>query len=141
MSYYSTTEDKDISLTKIVMSLRDLGCEYILAYYCGGGDSGAIEHIHYYGNDYAEHFESGSLDNGESSCEHIDVDSAPVGTEKLIEDLFHEKLNTVEDWWNNDGGYGYITLRLEDLSYLIDNNTYYTQTEYWSHEGSLKDEL
>jgi hypothetical protein len=141
MSYYNTTEDKDISLTKIVMSLRDLGCEYIFAYYCGGGDSGAIEYIYYFGDGFAEHFESGCLSEGDHVSDHVDIDSAPVGTEQLIEDLFHEKLNTVEDWWNNDGGYGYIALRLEDLSYLIDNNTYYTQTEHWGHEGSFKDEL
>ena len=141
MSYYNTDEDKDISLTKIVISLRDLGCEYIFAYYCGGGDSGAIEYIYYFGNDYAQHFESGCLDQGEHNTEHVDVDSAPAGTDKLIEDLFHYKLNDVEDWWNNDGGYGYIVLRLEDLSYLIDNNTYYTQTDHWNHEGSFKGDL
>lgn len=141
MSYYSTSEDKDTSLIKLVVSLRDLGCEYILAYYCGGGDSGAIDEINYFGNDYEEHFEEGCLDEGQHNCEHVDVSSGPVGTEKLIEDLFHEKLNGVEDWWNNDGGYGYIAVRLEDLSYLIDNNTYYTQTEHYHHEGSFKDDL
>ena len=94
MSYYNTTEDKDVSLTKIVMSLRDLGCEYIFAYYCGGGDSGAIEYIYYFGHDYAEHFAEGSLEGGETMNTYVDIDSAPVGTEKLIQDLFHEKLNT-----------------------------------------------
>jgi len=133
----SKTDD----LLKVKVSLQDAGCEYVVAYYCGGGDSGAIEEYSYLGDDYEPHFEEGSLDNGTQTCEHINIDNCVPGLKEILEDLFYDKLNNIEDWWNNDGGYGYIALRLSDLSYIIDNNTYYTQTEYYGHEGSFKEEL
>ena len=48
------------------------------------------------------------------------------------------ELNTIEDWWNNDGGYGSMLLNLETMEFKINNNVRYTDVEEYSHDGSVE---
>jgi hypothetical protein len=43
----------------------------------------------------------------------------------------------MEDWWNNDGGYGIMVIRLKDLKYKINNNINILNVEEYNHNGEI----
>ena len=117
---------KDID--KIMLhKLKDIGAAYVHIEYTGGGDSGFID--------------STSALNSENNF--INIHELPNHTELQnillnIADYFEESiLSNIEDWWNNDGGFGTLILDLSDLSYRIENNIRHTQTELYYHEGDI----
>jgi hypothetical protein len=64
-----------------------------------------------------------------------DLDS---GVYSDIEDFANDKiLGDIEDWWNNDGGYGILSILVPSGKYKIENTIYITNTEDYVHEGSL----
>ena len=73
----------------------------------------------------------------DGNLEHYESEHFNFMLIRELEDYIYGILDTIEDWWNNDGGYGTILIRLKDLKYKIDNNVYYTQTEHYSHEGKF----
>ena len=124
--------------TQVILRLQDKGCQYIQCYYSGGGDDGSIEELYYFGNTYKEIYDN--MDeplDAYSHKEHPGIDTTNE-EDTVVNDLLYAKLNNIEDWWNNDGGYGYMALRLSDLNFRIDNNCYYTQTQHYAHQGSLE---
>ena len=50
-------------------------------------------------------------------------------------------LEGIEDWWNNEGGYGTLLVDLEEGSYEIEVNIRITDTEYYSHSGKVSEKL
>ena len=55
-----------------------------------------------------------------------------------IKDFASEKiLNNLEDWWNNDGGYGTMLIKIPSGKYEINNMIYITDTEEFEHDGDL----
>ena len=127
--------DNDIRHTKVILKLKDEGIKYLSVYYCGGGDSGAIEEYYFYDNTYDQYFEDAALDAQYNK--DVNLLDSDVHTDS-IDDLLYPMLNNIEDWWNNDGGYGYMTVNLDTMEYKIENNTHYTQTDHHSHEGKLE---
>jgi len=116
------------NIDKIMLhKLKDIGTAYVLIEYSGGGDSGCIDCT--------------SALNSENNF--INIHELPNHTELQnillnIADYFEESiLSNIEDWWNNDGGFGTLILDLSDLSYKIENNINYTQTELYYHEGDI----
>lgn len=124
-----TESEKEIF--KQVMDLRDKGVEFIKVEYAGGGDSGAIESTFFYNKSVEK------LMWEDDNLYHYEFSHFNFALSALLEDYIYGILNTIEDWWNNDGGYGSILIRLKDLKYKINNNIYYTQTESYSHEGEF----
>ena len=49
----------------------------------------------------------------------------------------HKILNDIEDWWNNEGGYGDLCICIPSGKYIINNSIRITETEEFLHEGSL----
>ena len=120
------------NIDKIMLhKLKDVGVAYVSIEYNGGGDSGCIDC-------------TTALNSEE---EFINIHELPNHTELQnilfdIADYFEGKiLNSIEDWWNNDGGYGELILNLSDLSYNIQNNIRYTQTESYEHEGNILEDI
>jgi hypothetical protein len=132
-------------MTGLLLQLADRGVTGIRVHYSGGGDSGAIDDINYttkalpkdeflafdfiselsvYGTDVAPNLK--------------DLDS---GIYSDIEDFAQDRiLNDIEDWWNNDGGYGVLCIMVPSGKYKINNNIYITNTEEYCHEGNLIDQ-
>lgn len=81
-------EEKKINLVGAMIYLHDNGIKEILIRYSGGGDSGAIDEVAFLNH------------NGDDVG--FDCDDS---VKQFIEDLAHLKLNDIEDWWNNDGGW------------------------------------
>jgi hypothetical protein len=85
-----------------VSSLKNMGITELVGEYDGSGDSGSIETI------YCED-EDGSIISIESEVE------------SKVEEMLYEVLsnNYDYDWYNNDGGYGRVTINLEDKTWKV----------------------
>lgn len=107
--------------------LKDQNINYIHIQYSGGGDNGDIDDIDYFNDP-------------------VNQDSISVTINEELESLFKyyctEKiLNNIEDWYNEDGGYGTITFNINDKSFIIENNCYRQEVDTYNHTGKLKLEL
>jgi hypothetical protein len=114
-------EETNLNLVAAMLQLQDLSVYKIQVDYSGGGDSGSIEDISFLNKDGND----------------VSVNSE---IKQLIEDLSYKKLNEIEDWWNNDGGWGMIVIDVPSCEYTIENHIRITDYEVYNHEGSLKDE-
>lgn len=121
------TEETLDTWQKAVVFLKDRGIAKIRVTYEGSGDSGAIDNVLYYDKEDDEYYSS-QLNINES--QHND-----------IQNLAYPMLDGIEDWYNNEGGYGGITIDLDEFTYNIENNIRITEVETYSHNGSLKEYL
>ena len=125
----------------LLFKLKDLGISYIQAYYEGSGDSGAIDDILYVDNKKAIEesvdFHELSTDNyiSHRSC-GIDFE-IDKNLDNDIEDLVYGLTEDIEDWYNNDGGFGTVNINVSTGEYIINNNVRYTQTHFYGHSGSI----
>lgn len=108
----------------LIEKLKDKGVNNITIEYSGSGDSGDIELISFY--------------DSEGKAVDIPTDDDYATIENFA---YYNYLNSVEDWWNNDGGWGEMTINLETLEYTILNNVRYTQYDEYEHNGSIEDNL
>ena len=129
-------------LTGLLLQLADRGVTGIKIYYAGGGDSGAIEDV-VYTTDVLDKDEETAFEfiselqlYGADKVENLkDLDSGACSD---ISDFAEEAiLNDVEDWWNNEGGYGTMSVMVPSGKYKVNNTIYITETENYFHEGDL----
>jgi hypothetical protein len=128
------TENK---LTSVLLQLADLGVRGIKIYYDGGGDSGAIEQIICTTEEYQTPEElDDKLDMWDRNVTALcDVDR---NLEYAISDFAENQILTdIEDWWNNDGGFGYMSILVPSGKYYINNEVRFTNTETYTHNGDL----
>jgi hypothetical protein len=116
--------DKKLTWQEAVLFLKDRGITKIEVHYEGSGDSGCIDNIYYY--------------KGEEELPHGNLDVSFDMHEKL-QHLCYPMLDDIEDWYNNGGGFGTITIDLDKLHYDIANNVRYVHVETYVHEGKLED--
>jgi hypothetical protein len=112
-----------------LLKLADLGITAIRISYSGSGDDGSIDEV-LATKDNADDFDDiYSLD----FFEEIDSENRTVIADWCTEKL----LNDIEDWWNNDGGYGYLYIKIPSGEYKIENNIQYIET--YNHSGKILD--
>jgi hypothetical protein len=112
-----------------LLKLADLGITAIRISYSGSGDDGSIDEV-LATKDNADDFEDVySLD----FFEEIDSENRTIIADWCVEKL----LNDIEDWWNNDGGYGYLYIKIPSGEYKIENNIQYVET--FNHSGKILD--
>ena len=123
-------------MTGLLLKLADLGVTGIKIFYSGGGDSGALDDIVYTTKEIEDVDDINYLENfGEGVYYLKDLDSA---LNQDIENFATEQiLSDIEDWWNNDGGYGVMLIAVPSGNYKIDNTIYITNTEEYYHDGNL----
>lgn len=102
------------------MVLRDMGIIEVKIEYSGGGDSGQIDGIIFITKDGAHH-----------------EDEIPSEVKQKIENYSYYLLDDVEDWYNNDGGWGEIYIDIVNNTYKIDNNVRYTESTHYEHNGEV----
>ena len=126
-------------MTGLLLKLADLGVTGIKIFYSGGGDSGAIDDIVYTTKEVEDIEDINYLENYGDHVYYLkDLDSALNAD---IENFAEEKiLSDIEDWWNNDGGYGVMLIAVPSGNYKIDNAIYITNTEEYYHNGNLIDQ-
>ena len=148
MGYYKTTiEDK----IRLFSAGNNNNIKLVSIRYSGGGDEGCIDEIAYHTKEDIKHtldkitLEEDYMDdliethvysnyNDISICSIFQNDA---NLSNLIESLAMNYLNDVEDWWNNDGGYGLMLIDLISFEYRIRNSCYITDTESFNHEGNV----
>ena len=127
---------KELELTSLLFRLADIGITGIKVHYDGGGDSGAIEQIGY---------TTEKCDTPRDVDDEIDVwenemSLAALDSElyALVEEFAQDQiLNDIEDWWNNEGGFGDLCICVPSGKYIINNSVRITETEDFFHNGSL----
>ena len=130
-------KNEKLDLAVVMTLLRDNGVHYIGCHYSGSGDSGDIETIKSFGPDFTKKWKEGDIEIGWGEEGEVDY-SLPNDVDTFINDLFYSKhLNNIEDWWNNDGGYGSMIMCTGTGEFKNMNNCYYTQTETFYHEGKI----
>ena len=100
-----------------LMNCKHLGVVEISIEFSGSGDSGDIDDIYFR--------------TEKDSYEYIDMPDKKA--EDLIRD-FAWDINTVGDWVNNEGGYGTVTIDVENNTYRLDYSQRTTEDYDWSDE-------
>ena len=123
-------------MTGLLLQLADLGVTGIKIFYSGGGDSGDIDDIVYTTTKEATF---NNIMNLTSYGENLlNLQTLDDELSDKIKDFANEKiLNDLEDWWNNDGGYGAMLIKIPSGQYEISNIIYVTDTEEFEHNGDL----
>ena len=123
-------------MTGLLLKLADLGVTGIKIFYSGSGDSGDIDDVVYTRTKEASFDDINTLSSyGENSLYLKELD---YDLKDEISDFADQKiLNDIEDWWNNDGGYGTMLIKIPSGKYEINNIIYITDTEDFHHDGDL----
>ena len=131
-------------MTSLLIQLADLGVTGIQIYYEGSGDSGCIDEVLYTTDKLPENLEDAfdkirSLNSWDEDAKYLrNLDS---GLSSDIESFAEEKiLDSIEDWWNNEGGYGTMCILVPSGKYDVMNNIRITEIETFEHVGNLIDQ-
>jgi hypothetical protein len=123
-------------MTGLLLQLADLGVTGIKVIYSGGGDSGAIDDIIYTTEEVTFLEDLENLDQYSENVLNLRDLSTSLYSD--IEDFATSQiLDNIEDWWNNEGGYGTVLITIPSGNYKINNNIYFTETETYNHNGNL----
>lgn len=132
-------ETQELTLKEALQKINELGYKYVRFNYNGAGDSGSTDRADFYkteeeanhervdGCDWNKNFEE--LSKRFSECEQFIMP---------IESKVDKVLVEIEDWWNNDGGFGHIIINTETGAYTIENNIHIVDQETYNHEGTLE---
>jgi hypothetical protein len=119
-------------LEKIMIGLVNQGIKKVSVNYEGSGDSGAIESIRITTDQYVTFDDLQTWEGG------TDLNDYNSELYSLLEDYCQEMLlHDIEDWWNNDGGFGYVNIDVEEGTYEIQNSIRITDYEEYNHTGNL----
>ena len=131
-------------MTSLLIQLADLGVTGIQIYYEGSGDSGCIDQVLYTTDKLPENLEDAfdkirCLNSWDEESKYLrNLDS---GLSSDIESFAEEKiLDSIEDWWNNEGGYGTMCILVPSGKYDVMNNIRITEIETFEHVGNLIDQ-
>ncbi len=123
-------------LTSLLLQLADIGVTGIKVKYDGGGDSGAIEWIGYTTKpcETPEDVD----DNMEDWADDSRLTKLDQDVYEKIENFAESKLlNDIEDWWNNEGGWGDLCICVPSGKYIINNHVRVTSSEDYFHDGNI----
>jgi len=111
----------DLKNSEVILTLKDLGVDKVTIQYSGSGDSGDIDNVSYYNK----------------AGEVVEIEGEYEDVHNKLQDYALTLLNDIEDWWNNEGGYGVLNMFISQNTYSIENHIYITETEDYHHEGDL----
>lgn len=120
-------------LTQTLIQLADLGVTGIRINYEGGGDSGCIEDIMYTDKEGVSLEEVQSLPWDSKNLRELSNELAN-NIENFTTDTI---LDTIEDWWNNEGGSGTLSILVPSGEYNVENNIRVINYDEFFHEGNL----
>lgn len=120
-------------LMQTLIQLADLGVTGIRINYEGGGDSGCIEDIMYTDKEGVSLDEVQNLPWGSKDLKELNNELA-INIENFTTDTI---LDTIEDWWNNEGGSGTLAILVPSGEYNVENNIRRVEYDEFFHEGNL----
>jgi hypothetical protein len=124
----------EIEMTSLLIELANLGVTGIKIHYDGGGDSGSIENIWYTTEKCSEPTD---VDDAITWDTEEELSNLSSSIRASLENYAYNLLDDVEDWWNNEGGYGDLCIVVPSGKYEISNNIKVVHTEHYLHEGNL----
>ena len=107
----------------------------------GSGDDGQIDEIYFYNaNNETINIPSDTISWVYSEYGDTKPHEQQVTLQKAVEDLGYQMLNeSGHDWYNNDGGYGTITVTIDDgtgkPSVNMDIKIRYTDTDEYNYDN------
>lgn len=120
-------------ITGYLLKLADRGITGIKVSYDGSGDSGAIDGIRGYTD---ENITLAELDD--KSIWSLQDNSIDLSKDSILEAyLYDYLLEDIEDWYNNEGGYGTVCILVPSGEYNIENNVRVTNSIQYDHSGNL----
>lgn len=120
-------------LMQTLIQLADLGVTGIRIDYEGGGDSGCIEDIMYTDKEGVSLIEIQNLPWDSKNLKNLSSELA-----SNIENFAHAQiLDDIEDWWNNEGGSGTLSILVPSGEYTVENNIRRIDYDEFFHEGNL----
>ena len=120
-------------LTQTLIQLADLGVTGIRINYEGGGDSGCIEDIRYTDKEGVSLWEVQNLPWDSKNLKQLNNELA-INIENFATDKI---LDDIEDWWNNEGGSGILSILVPSGEYHVENNIRTVDYHAFIHEGNL----
>ena len=132
---------EEANIMGTLFEFQQAGITGINVYYEGSGDSGCIESSVYTKNKLSDDIDTAfdelcQLDSWSGAHSDISVDFPNLW--KKLESFIDETiLSNIEDWWNNDGGYGHLCIIVPSGKYKVYNKVRYTQVENFYHDGEL----
>lgn len=131
------SKENELKWASIALIFKDKGYKCIVAGYEGSGDSGGIEYIHATKDDFQTACDIADSWNYQGNRASIDEVTDEVS---FVESTIVFLLDDIEDWYNNDGGFGTVVMDIINNRYLINNNVRYTNHENFQHDGKIIDE-
>lgn len=120
-------------LMQTLMQLADLGVTGIRISYEGGGDSGCIEDMMYTEEKDVSIEDVQNLPWDSKNLRKLNNELA-INLENFTTDTI---LDDIEDWWNNEGGHGTLSILVPSGEYSIENNIRKIEYDEFFHEGNL----
>ena len=134
-------------LQGLLLKLADADVRQIFFEYEGGGDSGAIDNIYISkkqvphddlkDEQFLPHQIGEYVDNVVNIRDHFKHDIV----DKIEKMCYNLILNHLEDWYNNDGGYGWIMMDIPSGKTFCKNTIRYMETETYNHDIDLIENL
>ena len=125
----------EVELTSLLFRLADIGITGIKVRYDGGGDSGSVEWIGYTAKPCETPEDvNDDIDDWEDAANLANIAQSDYS---LVEDFAYKILDDIEDWWNNEGGFGSFCFLVPSGKYIINNSVRITDTEDYFHDGDL----
>ena len=135
------TEKQELEGAIMELHMHDITA--IAVYYEGSGDSGAIDEIRYIKKQFED-----LADLYWDDFDYIpwnDKTNILCNGSKMYDIISDNVLNLVldhqEDWWNNEGGFGYYYMAIPSGEYRVENNIRVIQLESTVEEDNLLSKL
>jgi hypothetical protein len=123
---------------ELIHVLKTIGIKKVRVHYSGSGDSGAVDAIDAYTDekklDTATDIDAWFRDTEASIPIRVDnilLKDKDVLLTDILEDFSYKTLDEaqVEDWCNDDGGYGVLTINVDNDKIHILHSVYVIHTE------------
>lgn len=132
-------EKTELTFAEALKKINELGYNYIRFAYNGAGDSGDMDRPDLYTT--KKDAEQQRIEGLEWKDMYIQLQERYQLASPFLEpikDKVDSVLNKIEDWWNNDGGFGHIIIDTKTGKYEIENNINIVEQETYNHEGTLE---
>jgi hypothetical protein len=113
---------RKITQALLVTKIKNLGVNKIEITFSGSGDSGDVDEVQFIANEWDDITTDITSKIGDDCINHF---------RDLAYNVIEDKVNTVGDWVNNEGGFGTITIFADSSTYDLVYNQRTTEEYDW----------
>ena len=135
---------KEKELQSLLLKLADSDVRQLVFTYDGCGDSGSVDQIYILKTPMSHedcedemYIEDFMPDDHVTLQNHFNYDIV-----QAVEDMAYRLvLEDIEDWVNNDGGFGWVIMDIPSGKTHVKNTVRYMETETYDHEINVNDQV